>query len=69
MAHASPPPGGVEGEQILGALGYKQELNRAVGILGTIALVASSITPTASAAPSSAAKKSSRARSGEGWIS
>jgi amino acid transporter len=48
MAHASPPPGGVEGEEILGALGYKQELNRAVGVLGTIALVVSDITPTAS---------------------
>ena len=38
----------VGGEQVLEALGYKQELNRAVGILGTIALVVSDITPTAS---------------------
>jgi len=38
----------VGGEEILGALGYKQELNRAVGVLGTLALVLSDITPTAS---------------------
>ena len=38
----------VGGEQILHALGYKQELNRAVSVLGTIALVVSDITPTAS---------------------
>jgi amino acid transporter len=36
------------GEQLLGALGYKQELNRAVSFLGTLALVLSDITPTAS---------------------
>jgi amino acid transporter len=38
----------VGGEQILSSLGYKQELNRAVSFLGTIALVVSDITPTAS---------------------
>ncbi|MHB8399663.1 MAG: APC family permease [Candidatus Limnocylindrales bacterium] len=38
----------VGGEQILHALGYKQELNRAVSVLGSIALVVSDITPTAS---------------------
>ncbi len=38
----------VGGQEILGALGYKQELNRAVGVLGTLALVLSDITPTAS---------------------
>lgn len=46
---SQPGSGGeVGGEQVLEALGYKQELNRAVGILGTIALVVSDITPTAS---------------------
>ncbi len=48
MSQASPPTRSVEGEQILEALGYKQELHRAVGVLGTIALVVSDITPTAS---------------------
>jgi amino acid transporter len=53
MSDASPPlddtaQDAVEGEQILGALGYKQELHRAVSIVGTIALVVSDITPTAS---------------------
>jgi amino acid transporter len=38
----------VEGEVLLESLGYKQELNRSVSILGTIALVVSDITPTAS---------------------
>jgi len=38
----------VEGEALLESLGYKQELNRAVSVLGTIALVVSDITPTAS---------------------
>ena len=42
------PQDAVEGEQILGALGYKQELDRAVSVLGTVALVVSDITPTAS---------------------
>jgi amino acid transporter len=36
------------GEQTLAELGYKQELNRAVSVVGTIALVVSDITPTAS---------------------
>jgi amino acid transporter len=36
------------GEQALAELGYQQELNRAVSVLGTIALVVSDITPTAS---------------------
>ncbi len=38
----------VEGEQLLESLGYKQQLARTVGVLGTIALVVSDITPTAS---------------------
>ncbi len=38
----------IEGESRLESLGYKQELNRSVGVLGTIALVLSDITPTAS---------------------
>jgi amino acid transporter len=38
----------VEGEALLESLGYKQELNRAVSVLGSIALVVSDITPTAS---------------------
>lgn len=38
----------IEGEVLLESLGYKQELNRSVSILGTIALVVSDITPTAS---------------------
>jgi len=38
----------VEGEALLESLGYKQELDRAVSVLGTIALVVSDITPTAS---------------------
>ena len=38
----------IEGQALLQSLGYKQELNRSVGILGTIALVVSDITPTAS---------------------
>lgn len=38
----------VGGEQRLEALGYKQELNRGVGVLGNLALVLSDITPTAS---------------------
>ena len=38
----------VGGEEILGALGYKQELSRAIGVFGTLALVLSDITPTAS---------------------
>jgi amino acid transporter len=37
-----------DGDLALEALGYKQELNRAVSVLGTIALVVSDITPTAS---------------------
>jgi amino acid transporter len=42
------PADSTGGEQLLGALGYKQELNRAVSFLGTLALVLSDITPTAS---------------------
>lgn len=42
------PSSEVGGEAILEALGYKQELARAVSVLGTIALVVSDITPTAS---------------------
>jgi amino acid transporter len=38
----------VEGEALLTSLGYKQELHRGVSVLGTIALVVSDITPTAS---------------------
>jgi len=38
----------VGGEALLVSLGYRQELNRAVSMLGTIALVVSDITPTAS---------------------
>ncbi|MBF6605873.1 MAG: APC family permease [Chloroflexi bacterium] len=48
MAGDGRPGDEVGGEQILHALGYKQELNRAVSVLGTIALVVSDITPTAS---------------------
>ncbi|MHB8674399.1 MAG: APC family permease [Candidatus Limnocylindrales bacterium] len=48
MAGDGRPGDEVGGEQILQALGYKQELNRAVSVLGTIALVVSDITPTAS---------------------
>lgn len=49
MSQASHSPDEhVGGEQILEALGYQQELNRAVSVLGTIALVVSDITPTAS---------------------
>lgn len=44
----APSPGPVQGEQILDALGYKQELKRAIGVAGTLALVVSDITPTAS---------------------
>jgi amino acid transporter len=40
--------GEIAGQQELTSLGYKQELNRAVSLLGTIALVVSDITPTAS---------------------
>jgi amino acid transporter len=38
----------VEGEALLQSLGYKQELHRAVSVMGTIGLVVSDITPTAS---------------------
>jgi amino acid transporter len=38
----------VGGQETLTSLGYEQELNRAVSVLGTIALVVSDITPTAS---------------------
>jgi amino acid transporter len=48
MAVDGAPPTEVGGEAILQALGYKQELARAVSVLGTIALVVSDITPTAS---------------------
>jgi amino acid transporter len=48
MAGGTPPTDEVAGEQILTALGYKQELSRSVSFLGTIALVVSDITPTAS---------------------
>jgi len=48
MAGGPPPTDEVGGEQILTALGYKQELSRSVSFLGTIALVVSDITPTAS---------------------
>ncbi len=48
MAVGGSPSNQVGGEAILEALGYKQELARAVSVLGTIALVVSDITPTAS---------------------
>ncbi len=48
MAAQHPAGDEVRGEALLESLGYKQELNRAVSVLGTIALVLSDITPTAS---------------------
>ena len=48
MSGVGPSGEEVGGEQTLASLGYKQELNRAVSVLGTIALVVSDITPTAS---------------------
>lgn len=46
MAHSGPVEPG--GEALLESLGYKQELNRALSVVGTIALALSDITPTAS---------------------
>ena len=43
--HAAPEPGG---EILLESLGYKQDLRRALSVVGTIALAVSDITPTAS---------------------
>ncbi len=40
--------GEVEGEAVLQALGYRQELKRSVNVLGNLALTLSDITPTAS---------------------
>jgi amino acid transporter len=48
MSQQVPGESAIEGETRLESLGYKQELNRSVGVLGTIALVLSDITPTAS---------------------
>ena len=44
----SRPPSTVEGAALLESLGYKQELKRGINILGSLALVLSDITPTAS---------------------
>ena len=38
----------VHGDELLHSLGYRQELKRAINVLGNIALVVSDITPTAS---------------------
>ncbi len=43
--HAPAEPGG---EALLESLGYRQDLNRALSVVGTIALTVSDITPTAS---------------------
>src|SRR5256886_3493177 len=49
MAASPPkPPSTVEGEALLQSLGYNQELNRKINVLGNLALVLSDITPTAS---------------------
>jgi amino acid transporter len=42
------PPASVESETLLEGMGYKEELNRELPILGNIALALSDITPTAS---------------------
>src|SRR3989440_3442944 len=42
------PTESVEGAALLESLGYKQELKRGINILGSLALVLSDITPTAS---------------------
>src|ERR1700704_99792 len=44
----SRPTESVEGAALLESLGYKQELKRGINILGSLALVLSDITPTAS---------------------
>jgi amino acid transporter len=44
----SRPTSSVEGAALLESLGYKQELKRGINILGSLALVLSDITPTAS---------------------
>jgi amino acid transporter len=46
MAHHAPPEPG--SEILLESLGYKQDLRRALSVVGTIALAVSDITPTAS---------------------
>src|SRR5207247_5434787 len=43
-----PPSSSVEGAALLQSLGYNQELKRKINILGSLALVLSDITPTAS---------------------
>src|SRR5436309_15750024 len=49
MAASPPkPPSTVQGEALLQSLGYRQELKRKINILGSLALVLSDITPTAS---------------------
>src|SRR5438034_5873073 len=49
MAASPPkPPSIVQGEALLQSLGYRQELKRGINILGSLALVLSDITPTAS---------------------
>src|SRR5438093_936349 len=49
MAASPPkPPSTVQGEALLQSLGYNQELKRKINILGSLALVLSDITPTAS---------------------
>src|SRR2546427_11183153 len=49
MAASPPkPPSIVQGEALLQSLGYRQELKRKINILGSLALVLSDITPTAS---------------------
>jgi len=47
MAHGE-NPGNPGGEALLESLGYEQNLNRGLSVLGTIALALSDITPTAS---------------------
>src|SRR5437879_12715860 len=49
MAASPPkPPSIVQGEALLQSLGYRRELKRGINILGSLALVLSDITPTAS---------------------
>ena len=49
MAASPPKPSSpVQGEALLESLGYRQELKRAINVLGNVALVLSDITPTAS---------------------
>src|SRR5256712_4388654 len=48
MAASPPTPSTVQGEALLQSLGYRQELKRRINVLGTLALVLSDITPTAS---------------------